>query len=328
MTAVIAAGCGYWGKNITRNLRELDALVGVVETTDEGRARAAELAPGVPIFTDLSEGLAATGARAVAIATPAVTHYELCRVALEAGCDVFCEKPLSLRYRDGVDLVRRATAGDRILMVGHLLEYHPAIRKLTELIAAGKLGDMRYLYSNRLNLGKIRQEENILWSFAPHDIAIALRLVGELPVQVVATGGAYVTPNIYDATVTQLLFDNGVRAHLFVSWLHPFKEQRLVVVGSKRMAVLDDVAKTLHLYDQRVDVAPDGIPRPVKADPIDVPFDAAEPLRLQMRAFLSAIETRETPLTSGASALRVLRVLEAAEHSLVAGGTPIALPLD
>jgi predicted dehydrogenase len=145
---------------------------------------------------------------------------------------------------------------------------------------------------------------------------------------VVATGGAYVTPNVFDATVTQLLFDNGARAHIHVSWLHPFKEQRLVVVGSKRMAVLDDVTKELLLYDQRVEADRDGAPTPVKADPTHVDFSDAEPLRLQMQAFLQAIETRQAPLTGGESALRVLRVLEAAERSLVSGGAPIVLPLE
>lgn len=326
MTYVLAAGCGYWGKNIVRNLRDLGALAGIVEDSEAGRARARELAPETEFFSTLAEGLAATGASAVAVATPASTHFRLVAEALSAGRDVFCEKPLALRFREGAALVRQAAAGDRILMVGHLLEYHPAIRRLRELVDSGELGDLRYLYSNRLNLGKIRQEENILWSFAPHDIAIALRLAGDTPFQVVATGGAYVTPNVYDATVTQLLFDEGVRAHIFVSWLHPFKEQRLVVVGSRKMVVWDDVGKSLLLYDQRVDMSPDGVPTPVKAEPVAVDYPPDEPLRLQMQAFLDALGTRQPPLTSGESALEVLRVLEAAERSLVTGGVPVTLP--
>lgn len=328
MTHVLAAGCGYWGKNIIRNLRDLGALAGIVEDSDAGRARSRELAPEAPLFSTLGEGLAATGASAVAVATPASTHHRFVEEALLADRDVFCEKPLALRFREGAGLVRLAAERGRILMVGHLLEYHPAIRVLRALVEAGELGDLRYLYSNRLNLGKIRQEENILWSFAPHDIAIALRLTGDTPFQVVATGGAYVTPNVCDATVTQLLFDRGVRAHIFVSWLHPFKEQRLVVVGSRRMVVWDDVAKSLLLYDQRVDIGADGVPSPVKAEPVSLPFPADEPLRLQMQAFLDSLETREPPLTSGESALEVLRVLEAAERSLVTGGVPVTLSVD
>ena len=167
---------------------------------------------------------------------------------------MFVEKPLALTYEQGVELVGLARQKDRILMVGHVLEYHPAILKLRELIGAGELGKLRYIYSNRLSLGKIRREENILWSFAPHDVAVILRLTGSLPFQVIACGGNYVQPNIADVTVTNLLFDNGVRSHIYVSWLHPFKEQRLVVIGDKKMASFDDVNKKLVLYDQRVDV--------------------------------------------------------------------------
>ena len=165
-------------------------------------------------------------------------------------------------------------------MVGHVLEYHPAVIRLHELVRAGKLGKVQYIYSNRLSLGKVRREENILWSFAPHDVAIILRLMGSMPLQVVATGGAYVQPNIADVTVTSLLFDNGVRAHIHVSWLHPFKEQRLVVIGSRKMASFDDVAKQLVLYDQRVEVEK-GQPVPIKGEGEQVEFAKDEPLRLE-----------------------------------------------
>ena len=183
---------------------------------------------------------------------------------------------------------------------------------------------MHYIYSNRLSLGKVRREENILWSFAPHDIAIILRLMGSMPLQVVATGGAYVQPNIADVTVTNLLFDNGVRAHVHVSWLHPFKEQRLVVVGSRKMASFDDVGKQLVLYDQRVGVEK-GQPIPVKGDAELVAFATDEPLRLECQAFLNAIATRTPPLTDGRSGLRVLQVLGAAQRSLVLNGEPVSL---
>ena len=191
----------------------------------------------------------------------------------------------------------------------------------------GELGKVRYIYSNRLSLGKVRREENILWSFAPHDIAIILRLMGTMPFQVVACGGSYVQPNIADVTVTHLLFDNGVRAHIHVSWLHPFKEQRLVVVGSRKMASFDDVAKQLVLYDQRVDLR-EGEPIPVKGNGEEVPFSDDEPLRLECEAFLSAIKTRQPPLTDGASGLRVLKVLQAAPRSLVMNGEPVSLPME
>jgi predicted dehydrogenase len=242
------------------------------------------------------------------------------------GYDVLVEKPLALNMKDGERVVQLAEERQRILMVGHILEYHPAIRKLHQLVTDGELGTVRYVYSNRLNLGKIRREENILWSFAPHDVAVTLRLVGSLPFEVIAAGGSYVQANIPDVTVTQLLFDNGVRGHIFVSWLHPHKEQRLVVVGSKKMAVFDDVEKELRLYDQRVEWH-NGEPLPVKNGFSLIPFAKDEPLRLECEAFLDAIHTREPPIADGYSALNVLQVLAAGQRSLTLSGHPVQLPI-
>ncbi len=319
-------GCGYWGKNLVRNFQQLDVLSLVCDATAAGRNAAAHLAPGTPIVTDV-EDVWQADADAVVIATPAETHHDLVRQALLAGKDVFVEKPLALTYRQGADLVQLAASQGRILMVGHVLEYHPAIVRLHELVRGGALGKVRYLYSNRLSLGKVRREENILWSFAPHDVAVILRLVGDLPFQVAACGGSYVQPNIADVTVTNLLFDNGVRAHIFVSWLHPFKEQRLVIVGSQKMASFDDVSKQLVLYDQRVDIEA-GMPVPIKGEGEVVPFSPAEPLRQECLAFLDSIATRRPPLTDGVSGLRVLKVLQAAQRSLVMNGEPVALGIE
>ena len=323
---VAVIGCGYWGKNLVRNFAQLGALALVCEETAAGRQRAAEIAPGVRV-TARAEEVLADPVPGVVIATPAETHYELARRALEAGKDVLCEKPLALTYGQGAELVQLARERGRMLMVGHVLEYHPGIARLRSLVAEGALGKVRYLYSNRLSLGKVRREENILWSFAPHDVAIILRLLGTLPFQVVACGGNYVQPNIADVTVTNLLFDNGVRAHIHVSWLHPFKEQRLVVIGSQKMASFDDVAKKLVLYDQHVDVR-NGEPVPVKGDGQEVDFAADEPLRLECQAFLEAMDSRQPPLTDGLSGLRVLRVLQAAQRSLVMNGEPVSLPME
>jgi predicted dehydrogenase len=211
-------------------------------------------------------------------------------------------------------------------MVGHLLEYHPAVLRLRDLIDSGELGELRYIYSNRLNLGKVRREENILWSFAPHDIAIILRLVNAFPTGVAATGGSYLQPHIADVTVTNIEFPTGVRGHIFVSWLHPYKEQRLVVVGSKKMAVFDDVRKDakLMIYGQGVEIV-NGEPVTRKNEGIAEKLESEEPLRLQCMQFLQSIRTRERPLTDGESGLRVLRVLDAAERSLAEGGKPISL---
>ena len=322
-------GLGYWGPNLLRNFSNLPGCR-VKTCCDIQRAaleRAQKRYPELQVTRNYEDILCDDDIDAVVIATPAETHYDMTRQVLEAGKDVLCEKPLALIYEHGAELVRLAERQGRILMVGHVLEYHPGIVRLLELVRGGELGKVRYIYSNRLSLGKVRREENILWSFAPHDIAITLRLMGSMPFQVIACGGSYVQPNIADVTVTHLLFDNGVRAHIHVSWLHPFKEQRLVVIGSRKMASFDDVAKQLVLYDQRVDLH-GGEPIPVKGNGEEVPFSNDEPLRLECQAFLLAIETRRPPLTDGTSGLRVLRVLQAAQRSLVMNGEPVALPME
>lgn len=324
--SVAIIGCGYWGRNLVRNFYQLGALGMVCDATPEGRAKAEELAPQAVIVSEIKQALAAE-IPGIVIATPAETHYALAREALQAGKDVFVEKPLALIYEQGTRLVQQAEECNRVLMVGHVLEYHPAIVELTRLVKTGALGKVRYIYSNRLNLGKVRREENILWSFAPHDVAVILRLMGSMPFQVVACGGSYVQPNIADVTVTHLLFDNGVRAHIHVSWLHPFKEQRLVVIGDRKMASYDDVAKKLVLYDQRVEVQ-EGQPIPIQGDGEEISFSPEEPLRRECEAFLSAMRTRCAPLTDGYSGMRVLRVLEAAQRSLVMNGEPMALPIE
>ncbi len=319
-------GCGYWGKNLVRNFRELGALDLVCDTTVSGRVQASILAPEATIVDDVDE-LLRSNITAVAIATPAETHSDLAMRSLRAGKDVFVEKPLALNYHDGQEIVKAAAQSNKILMVGHVLEYHPAVVKLTELIATGTLGKIQYIYSNRLSLGKVRREENILWSFAPHDIAVILRIIDGMPFQVSASGGSYLQPNIADCTVTNLLFDNGIRAHIYVSWLHPFKEQRLVVIGSRQMATFDDVSKKLVLFDQRVEWK-EGEPVPVRNEGQEIDFPRGEPLKIECQAFLEAIKSRKAPLTDGDSGLRVLRVLQAAQRSLVMNGEPVRLPLE
>ncbi|HSB09111.1 MAG TPA: Gfo/Idh/MocA family oxidoreductase [Blastocatellia bacterium] len=323
---IAVVGAGYWGVNHVRNFYQLGALGMVCDTRAPSLDYIATNFPGVPIERDFRTVLAAPTIRGVVIATPAETHYHLTNAALEAGKDVLVEKPLALDVREGEQLVKLAAERKAVLMVGHLLEYHPAVLRLRELIDSGELGELRYIYSNRLNLGKVRREENILWSFAPHDIALILRLVGEWPGRVAATGGAYLQAQIADVTVTNIEFASGVRAHIFVSWLHPYKEQRLVVIGSKQMAVFDDVRRDskLMVYDQRVEFV-NGEPIARKNEGVPEKLDDAEPLRRQCSEFLKCIQTRGRPLTDGESGLRVLRVLDAAEKSLASGGAPITL---
>jgi predicted dehydrogenase len=326
MINIAQVGMGYWGRNVARNLLRLSGgrLHTLCDLREEILREFATDHPDVYVTNDYHALLANRDIQAMVIATPAETHYSLARSALEAGKDVLVEKPLALTYAEGAELVRIAAERERVLMVGHVLEYHPAIVCLHHLVKDGKLGKLLYIYSNRLSLGKVRREENILWSFAPHDIAIILRLMGSLPFQISACGGSYVQPNVADVTVTNLLFDNSVRAHIYVSWLHPFKEQRLVVIGSERMASFDDVTKRLVLYDQRVDFH-EGEPVPIWAEGQDVPFSSQEPLEIEGQAFLRAIETRIPPCTDGLSGLRVLRVLQAAQRSMILNGEPVTL---
>jgi predicted dehydrogenase len=306
-------------------MKELGVLAAVVDGTDQGRTLARQIAPQAKIYADMQPVLNDPDIRAVVIATPAETHAALTEQALTAGKDVLVEKPLALRYNEGEQLVNLAHSQGRILMVGHLLEYHPAVQKLTQMCQQGQIGQIFYVYSNRLNLGKIRREENILWSFAPHDIAITLRLLDAMPTAVIATGGAYLQPNIADTTITQMLFDNSVRAHIFVSWLHPFKEQRFVVVGEKNIISFDDVDKKLILHHQHVDFDVQHTPIPVRGQGEEITFAPGEPLRRECEAFLQAIATRQPPLTDGDSALRVLKVLQAAQQSLVSNGQVVTL---
>lgn len=323
---IAVVGCGYWGKNLVRNFRELNALAMVCDATPSGIELARELAPGINIVKKYEDVLN-SNVQGVVIATPAETHFSLANQALEAGKDVFVEKPLSINFHEGAYLVEIAAVQQRILMVGHVLEYHPAFTKLSELIREGVLGKIQYIYSNRLSLGKIRREENILWSFAPHDIAVILRIMGKMPFQVVACGGNFVQPNIADVTVTNLLFDNSVRAHIYVSWLHPFKEQRLVVIGSEKMASFNDVSKKFLLYDRRVELK-EGEPIPIKGEGEEVTYGADEPLKIECQAFLHAMETRQAPLTDGHSGMDVLRVLQAAQRSLIMNGEQVTIPED
>jgi UDP-2-acetamido-3-amino-2,3-dideoxy-glucuronate N-acetyltransferase len=255
--------------------------------------------------------------RAVALATPAETHAALVREALTSGKDVFVEKPLCLSVDEGRELVSLARKRGRILMVGHLLWYHPAILKLKDLVAGGELGRIQYIYSNRLNLGKIRREENILWSFAPHDISVILGLLDQMPSEIFCHGGNYLHQQIADATVSLLSFPSGVKAHVFVSWLHPFKEQKLVVVGDRKMAVFDDVEKKdkLLLYPHSINWR-NHMPVASRAEAQPVLFEMAEPLRAECQHFLECLESRRTPRTDGDEGIRVLTILQRCQQQL------------
>jgi UDP-2-acetamido-3-amino-2,3-dideoxy-glucuronate N-acetyltransferase len=323
-TTVAVVGMGYWGKNLVRNFYELGALSAVCDSNQAVETSCKREYANVRFCKEFGSVLSDANIAAVALATPAVTHYEMARAALEAGKDVFVEKPLAIDVGQGRELVELAKQRQRILMVGHILRYHPAIVKLQELVRSGALGKIQCLYSNRLNIGKIRTEENILWSFAPHDISVMLSLLNESPNHVSSQGGAYLSRNVFDVTLSQFEFAGGVHAHIFVSWLHPFKEQRLVVIGSEKMAVFDDTAEhKLVLYSHKVEWK-DRVPIAVKAKGENMILENREPLKAECQHFLDSVASRTSPLTDGEEGLRVLSVLDACQRSLMKGGAVIA----
>jgi UDP-2-acetamido-3-amino-2,3-dideoxy-glucuronate N-acetyltransferase len=315
---VAVVGSGYWGKNLVRNYHELGVLSLICDKAPATLAQFKKQYPDVETCDLLDSALSRDDINAIVIATPAETHYELARAALSAGKHVYVEKPLVLDERQGEELVALAEEKGLVLMVGHLLQYHPIFVKLKEMVGAGDLGRIHYIYSHRLNLGKIRREENILWSFAPHDISMILALAAEMPDEVTATGGFYLQSFVADVTTTHLHFPSGLRAHIFVSWLHPFKEQKLVVVGERKMAVFDDTQPwpdKLLLYPHQIEKGGE-VPVPVKAEAQRVEVAEQEPLKSECRHFLACIQKGERPITDGREGLRVLRVLNRSSMAL------------
>jgi UDP-2-acetamido-3-amino-2,3-dideoxy-glucuronate N-acetyltransferase len=321
-------GAGYWGKNLARNFNALSALHTLCDASEATLAAYTEGYEGVRKTRSVVEVWNDSAITQVAIAAPAAQHYVLAKAALLAGKDVFVEKPLCLDAAEGEELRDLASRTGRVLMVGHLLQYHPCIEKLQAMLAQGELGKLYYITSNRLNLGKIRREENSLWSFAPHDISVILSLaMHQLPDHVHCFGGEYLTGGVADTTLTTLRFPNQVRAHVYVSWLNPFKEQKLTVAGSNGLAVFDDTrpwAEKLVLHRQYVTWTNGQIPTPSKVKGEPVPVPESEPLRNECQHFLDCCEHRRTPRTDAAEGLRVLRVLQMAQRSLDTGGETVA----
>ncbi|MBB6012240.1 UDP-2-acetamido-3-amino-2,3-dideoxy-glucuronate N-acetyltransferase [Aquamicrobium lusatiense] len=317
MTSIAHVGHGYWGRNLARNFHELGHLAVVVDP-DPKAAEAAAASYGVRAAT-FEEVLSDAGVDGVSIASPAGLHYRQAKAALEAGKHVYVEKPLALDVAEAAELCALAEARGLTLMVGHLLQYHPVYLKLRAMVEAGELGRLLHVYSNRLSLGKFRTEENVLWSFAPHDISMILGLVGEEPVTVSAQGNVAFTPGVADLVSVQMRFPGGAAAHVLASWMHPFKEQRLVVIGDKGMAVFEDSQPDwddkLIIYRHIVDVA-GPVPAPAKADGERVAVEKQEPLKQECRHFIQSIKAGTAPRTDGREGLAVLRVLDRAEKSL------------
>ncbi|MCY4209557.1 MAG: Gfo/Idh/MocA family oxidoreductase [Gammaproteobacteria bacterium] len=314
---VAVIGCGYWGRNLVRNFAGLETLAAVSDTDPELAQRFGTQYQ-VEALT-FEQVLQAPDIDAVAIATPAVTHSDFAEQALVAGKHVFVEKPIALNVDAAEALNALARQRGRVLMVGHLLQYHPVFRRLKELVEQGELGRLRHIYSHRLNLGKVRREENILWSFAPHDVSMILSLVGAEPDRVAAVSSFFLHSQVADVTTTHLTFPGGENAHVFVSWLHPYKEQKLVVVGDEGMAVFDDTLdweRKLLLYRHKI-LWKNGFPTPDKAEAEAVAVTAAEPLRQELAHFLDCIAGKTQCRTDGDEGIRVLRVLQASERDIL-----------
>ncbi|MEW6217272.1 MAG: Gfo/Idh/MocA family oxidoreductase [Candidatus Bipolaricaulota bacterium] len=304
-------GSGGWGKNIARTLHELKALGGIAEVRPDFREKLQGVYPDVPLYAD-HRVLMASELPAVAIATPAATHVALAQEALLAGKHVFVEKPLALSSREAEELAELAEQRERVLMVGHLLLYQPAVRWMKEYLDSGALGELWSLHQERLNLGTVRTVENALWSLGVHDVAVLLHLVGQAPERTQAAGQIALQPGIADDAYLHLAFPGGVRAHVHVSWLWPEKRRRLTVVGSERMLVYDEGTQTVTLHRKRIG---DGL-KPVDEGEEVVFQGAAQPLTLELEHFLTCIRDRRRPLSDGRSAVEVVRVLEEATRQM------------
>lgn len=318
MSRVAVLGCGRWGKNLVRTFRDLGALAAVADPSAVARDEAAALAPGVPIHADPLELLADPKIDAVAVATPAASHVRLVEAALAAHKDVLCEKPLSLLLDDAERLVSLAARRGRILSVGHVAEYQPGVQRLRALVAEGALGSIRFCHAERSAFGRVRRDEDVLWSFAPHDIAVLLRLHGELPTRVTANGWAPLSGRVADIATVALDFAGGAGALLLASWLNPAKRRTLTVVGSERTAVVDEIAGTLVLYDAKAHTKQGEVCLESGAS-VTMMLPATEPLREECADFLRACKSRSRPLTDASSALDVVTVLDAAQRSLRRG---------
>ncbi|MEK7448740.1 MAG: Gfo/Idh/MocA family oxidoreductase [Planctomycetota bacterium] len=334
MINLAVIGAGDWGKNLIRNFSQLpDVNFSICCDLDDKRLQYIRTHyPQLKLTKDPQDIFNDAKIDAVVICSSAVSHYQLARAALESGKHVFVEKPLTLKVSDAEHLVKLTDENKKVLMVGHLLKYHPAVTKLKTLIDSGEIGDIFYVYSQRVNLGKIRHDENALWSFAPHDLAIILYLLGEEPVEVTARGEAYLQPNIADVVFVNLTFPDKKMAHVHLSWLDPHKERKLTVVGSKKMVVFDDMESSdkIKIYDKGADRAP-GYETyaeyiTLRSGDVIIPaLKLTEPLKNECLHFIDCIKNNKTPLSDGRDGLKVVKILTAAQQSLEQGGKPVRI---
>lgn len=345
--SIAVVGAGYWGPNLVRNFARVQngRLAAVCDLDPKRLAQLKSVCPDARATPDYDSLLADDSIGAIVLATPARAHFEMARVALEAGKHVYVEKPLCLNSSHAAQLLELSKQRERVLMVGHLLEYHPAVEFLLDLVKSDEIGELRYLYSQRLNLGQVRADENALWSLAPHDISVANLLLGGNPQSVTASGQAFLRPNIHDVVFLTISYPNGRLAHVHVSWLDPHKTRQITLVGSKQMAVFDDMAPSekLRLYDKGFDwqnsdgSLSDGslcndfsanaeTALKVRFGAVTIPhLPTTEPLLLECQHFVDSINNGTPPRSDGRDGLQVVQVLEAAQQSLEAGGTPVRI---
>jgi predicted dehydrogenase len=327
-------GIGDWGKNLLRNFYNLSSgrLTLACDSDDKRLATVRATYSGLKTTKDYSDLIADDSIGSIVIGTPPSSHADLAIAAMEAGKDVFVEKPLALSVEDGERMVDTAEKHKRILMVGHIMVYHTATLYLKKMIESGELGEVYYMYASRVNLGKVRSIENAWWSFAPHDISIILYLLEKTPVRVTATGASYLQDSIEDVVFTTLHFADGRMAHIHVSWLDPQKDRKMTVVGSKKMVVFDDTeaAEKIRIFDKGADKKQDydtyADYLTLRTGDIVIPkIPGGEPLADECRHFLECVESRERPRSDGREGLRTLKVLRAAQESMEKGGAPIEI---
>lgn len=314
---VCVVGAGRWGRNHIRTLHQMRALGGVVETDLSVSNEIKNIAADIPIYKTVDESFQ-SDFDGYTIATPAETHFTVAKKILNQGKHLLVEKPITLKAEEARELHHLAKKQKVNLMVGHVLLFHPAVRAIKEMVNSGKIGKLQYLYSNRLNLGTVRKEENILWSFAPHDLSIFQYLIESMPVEIVSKGGAFLQSQIHDSTMTVLRYPDNIVGHIFVSWLHPFKEQRLVVIGSKGMLSFEDSSDSRKLlyYEKGIDWV-QGEPIKREGPTETIPYNTKMPLTEELAYFVNHLDGSPVEIADGRNAVEVLEILEKATESLL-----------
>ena len=309
---ICVVGAGNWGFNHIKTLHAINALGGVVELNPENKNKVKNQFPEIKIFSSIDESFE-QNFLGYTIATPVPTHYSLAKKIINKGYSVLIEKPMTLNASEAEDLIKLSKSRKVNIMVGHVLLFHPAIQKIKDLIDCNKIGRLQYIYSNRLNLGKVRTEEDVFWSFAPHDISIMQYLTDSYPLEINTTGGAFLQNEVYDTTITTLAYPGNIKAHIYLSWLHPFKEHRIVVIGSEGMISFEDSSKNkpLKFYDKKYAIK-NNVPEKHDGEVVLIDYPMLAPLEEEMKYFIQNIEKDSFQIAGSQNGLEVIKILEQA----------------